>query len=270
MASLSRSARSMSCALAVVAGGATQCSNATLQAPPVSANAYEIVAEYPHDTRAYTQGLFWHQGYLYEGTGRYGTSWLRKVDPRTGEVLQEASLPPEYFGEGVALLGERIYQLTWLSKRGFVYDASSFERIGEFAYDTEGWGLTSDGTHLIMSDGSDSLFFLDPETSRVVRTVRVSEENEEISDLNELEYIDGLVYANVWHSDMVFKIDPASGAVVGRVDFSGLLAGERPRDAEAVLNGIAYDPDSGHLFVTGKLWPKIFEIRLVPGEEAAL
>ncbi len=234
--------------------------------PAVSANDYEIVAVYPHDTAAYTQGLLWHDGYLYEGTGRSGTSSLRKVNPQTGEVVQQVPLPSEYFGEGIALLGDRIFQLTWRSKRGFIYDAASFERVGEFRYDTEGWGLTSDGTHLIMSDGSANLFFLDSRSQEVVRTVRVHEDGDDIDDLNELEYIGNLVYANVWHSDIVFKIDPGSGAVVGHIDFSDLLAGERPRSSEAVLNGIAYNPDNGHLYVTGKLWPKLFEIRLTSGD----
>ncbi len=233
--------------------------------PAASATDYEIVAVYPHDAAAYTQGLLWHDGYLYEGTGRSGTSGLRKVDPQTGEVVQQVALPSEYFGEGIALLGNRIFQLTWLSKRGFVYDAASFERVGEFRYDTEGWGLTTDGTLLIMSDGSANLFFLDARSQEVVRTVRVHEDDNGIDDLNELEYIGGLVYANVWHSDIVFKIDPATGGVVARIDFSDLLAGERPRSSEAVLNGIAYNPDNGHLYVTGKLWPKMFEIRLTSG-----
>lgn len=236
--------------------------------PAASANGYEIVGVYPHDAAAYTQGLFWHDGYLYEGTGRSGTSWLRKVDPQTGEVVQQAPLPPEYFGEGIALLGDRIFQLTWLSKGGFIYDAASFERVGEFRYDTEGWGMTTDGTHLIMSNGSRDLFFLSPTTQQVARTLPVHEDGTDIDGLNELEYIGGLVYANVWHSDIVVKIDPVSGAVVGRIDFSELLAGERPRSSEAVLNGIAYNPDNGHLFLTGKLWPKLFEIRLTAGDRA--
>jgi glutamine cyclotransferase len=279
---------SLCCLLSVLAVASAQCSSTAPERElPVSpgetrgsadaaqttgstaTSGYEIVAIHPHDTNAYTQGLFWHDGYLYEGTGRYGTSWLRKVDPDSGEVLQQASLPAEYFGEGIALLGARIFQLTWLSKRGFVYDAASLERIGEFAYDTEGWGLTTDGEQLIISDGSENLFFFDPPTQEVTRTVRVHENGQPVRELNELEYVGGLVYANVWHSDFVLKIDPDSGAVVGRVDLSGLLAGERPRDAEAVLNGIAYNPDDGHLFVTGKLWPYVFEIRLTPSEHAS-
>ncbi len=255
-------------AASTTAGGPTGAAAADITVGASNApSGYEIVAIYPHDTSAYTQGLFWHDGNLYEGTGRYGTSWLRKVDAQTGEVLQQVSLPSEHFGEGIALLGGRIFQLTWLSQRGFIYDAASFERLGEFRYDTEGWGLTTDGTHLIMSDGSARLFFLDGNTRHLTRTVRVRDEGKDLDDLNELEYIDGLIYANVWHSDIVFKIDPVSGAVVGRVDFSDLLAGERPPSPEAVLNGIAYNPSSGHLYITGKQWPKLFEIRMIPAEE---
>ncbi len=223
---------------------------------------FEIVAEHPHDTAAYTQGLFWHAGYLYEGTGRYGTSWLRRVDVETGEVQQQTELPDQFFGEGIALLGDRIYQLTWLSKRGFIYDATSFEPLGEFSYETEGWGLTADGSRLIMSDGSASLFFLDPGTLAVTGTLPVHQDGTPIDDINELEYVGGLIFANVWYSDDVLQIDPDTGAVVGRLDFSELLAGERPRDPDAVLNGIAYNPNNGHLYVTGKLWPKLFEVRL--------
>jgi len=233
-------------------------------ASPGSVEGYEVVATYPHDTAAYTQGLFWRDGYLYEGTGRYGTSWLRKVDPTDGNVLQQASLPSSYFGEGIALLGSRIFQLTWLSNRGFIYDADRLEVVGEFAYETEGWGLTSDGVQLIMSDGSADLLFLDADDQQVIRTLRVRENGEDLRGLNELEYIGGLVYANVWHSDIVYQIDPVSGEVVGTIDFSDLLAGERPRDSEAVLIGIAYNPNNGHLFVTGKNWPKLFEVRLTP------
>lgn len=231
-----------------------------------AAPAYEIVAEYPHDPGAYTQGLFWHDGHLYEGTGRYGTSWLRRVDPGTGDVLQEVALAANLFGEGVALHGNRIFQLTWLSKRGFIYDAATFERVGEFRYETEGWGLTSDGDHLILSDGSDTLFFLDPADQHVVRTLAVRHDGAPLGDLNELEHIDGLIYANVWHSDFIYRIDPESGAVVDRIDLSDLAAGERPRDTEGVLNGIAHDPNTGHLFVTGKLWSKVFEVRLTIDE----
>lgn len=254
----------------VVAGAACNAAGAGTPAPaPVAAGdatgppGYEVVAAHPHDPLAYTQGLFWHDGYLYEGTGRYGTSWLRKVEPGSGEVLQEATLSEDLFGEGIALHGDRIFQLTWLSQRGFIYDATTFEQLGEFSYTTEGWGLTSDGSHLILSDGSSSLFFLDPDDQALVRTVRVLDGEDPVDDLNELEYIDGLIYANVWHSDFIYRINPETGTVVDRIDFSDLLADERPSSSEAVLNGIAFNPNSGHLFLTGKLWPKILEVRLV-------
>ncbi|MCH7824601.1 MAG: glutaminyl-peptide cyclotransferase [Acidobacteria bacterium] len=224
---------------------------------------YEIVGEYPHDYRAFTQGLFWHAGYLYEGTGQRGESQLRKVDIKTGEVTQQVSLDNTIFGEGIALLDGRIFQLSWLAKRGFIYDVDSFELLGEFHYDTQGWGLTTDGRHLIMSDGSEHLSFLDADTLQVVRTLRVYEDGRGVRNLNELEYIDGLLYANVWHSDDILRIDPDSGEVVDRIDFSGLMADRRPADSEAVLNGIAYNSNNGHLYVTGKRWPKLFEIRLV-------
>jgi glutamine cyclotransferase len=235
-------------------------------ATPAPVTGYEIVAEYPHDPAAYTQGLFWHDGYLYEGTGRNGSSWLRKIDPRTGEVLQQADLPDRYFGEGIARHGDSIYQLTWLAKRGFIYDADTFEPAGEFRYDTEGWGLTADDTHLILSDGSATLYFYDPDGFLLARTVRVTQDGDRVDDLNELEYIDGVVYANVWHSDFIYRIDPSTGNVIDRIDFSDLLAGGRPRDAEGVLNGIAFDPTTGNLFLTGKLWSKMFEIRLITAD----
>lgn len=225
--------------------------------------AYEIVGTYPHDDRAFTQGLFWHNGHLYEGTGQRGESELRKVDIETGLVVQRLPLDSRIFGEGIALLGGRIFQLSWLAKRGFIYDADSFEPLGEFHYDTEGWGLTTDGEHLIMSDGSENLFFLDANTQQVARTLRVYEDGRGVRNLNELEYIDGLLYANVWHSDDVLRIDPDSGKVVDRIDFSGLLGDQRPPDSEAVLNGIAYNPNNGHLYVTGKRWPQVFEVRLI-------
>ena len=177
-------------------------------------------------------------------------------------MLEWVALDDRIFGEGITLLGNRIFQLSWLAKRGFIYDADSLEPVGEFRYDTDGWGLTTDGEHLIMSDGSESLFFLDADTQQVVRTLRVHEDGRGVRDLNELEYIGGLVYANVWHSDDVLRIDPVSGEVVDRIDFSGLLAGRRPRDSEAVLNGIAYNPNNGHLYLTGKRWPRLFEVRL--------
>ena len=232
-------------------------------------SGYEILATYPHDPDAYTQGLFYDGGVLYEGTGRIGRSELRKVALETGEVLQRVPLPDDVFGEGIARFGGRIFQLTWRANIGFIYDAETLQLVDYFRYATEGWGLTADAEHLIMSDGSASLYFLDPTSLARVRTLGVHDAaGRPIDDLNELEYIDGFIYANVWHRDDVLKISPATGDVVDTIDFSGLLAGERPFDPEAVLNGIAWDPAGERLFVTGKLWPKLFVVRLTGGAGA--
>jgi len=236
--------------------------------PPAAAverESYEVVRVYPHDPRAWTQGLVYHDGHLYEGTGLYGASELRRVDLASGEVLQAIALPDELFGEGIALFGERIIQLTYKSGLGLVYARDSFALLGTFRYPGEGWGLTHDGRHLIMSDGSAYLRFLDPETFAEVRRVEVRLDGEPLARLNELEYIDGEVFANVWTTDQIVRIAPADGTVLGVIDLTGLLDPEvrRTTDAE-VLNGIAYDAEGERLFVTGKLWPKLFEIRRVP------
>jgi glutamine cyclotransferase len=224
---------------------------------------YEVVEAYHHDPQAFTQGLVWHEGRLYEGTGLYGSSSLRQVDLETGEVLQSVSLPPEYFGEGIAVLGSRVYQLTWREKTGFVYDLESFAPLGSFSYPTEGWGLTTDGQHLIMSDGSHILYFLDPEDFEVVHELEVRDGNDVIPRLNELEYIAGEIYANVWLTDSVVRIDPRDGQVTGWIDFTGLLSAELAQEGPVdVLNGIAYDGEAGRLFVTGKLWPRLYHVRL--------
>jgi glutamine cyclotransferase len=223
---------------------------------------YEIIARYRHDANAYTQGLYFEDGYLIEGTGQRGESNLRRVEIETGRVLNLVPLPPRYFGEGVAALGDRIYQLTWQSELGFIYDREKFELIGQFQYAGEGWGLTTNGTELILSDGSATLRFLDPETFSELRRVEVHGDSGPIDQLNELEYINGAVYANVWHSNHVLEISPETGAVLRDIDFSGLIGEVRPRDPEAVLNGIAYDQEQDRLFMTGKLWPTMFEIRL--------
>lgn len=223
---------------------------------------YEVVRVHPHDPRAFTQGLAFHDGFLYEGTGRRGESTLRKVRVETGEVVQSVDLPAALFGEGITLFGDRVYQLTWMSGVGFVYDRDSFRLLGQFPQFTEGWGLTDDGEQLILSDGSPRLYFLDPETLAPVRTIEVRDKGRAVEQINELEYIDGEVWANVWHSDHVLRISPQDGAVLGRVDFAGLLDAAERRDPEAVLNGIAHDAQTGRLFVTGKLWPKLFEVRV--------
>jgi len=224
---------------------------------------YEIVAAYPHDPNAFTQGLQIIDGELFEGTGLYGKSSLRRVELETGEVLQQIDLAADLFGEGIAVVGERIYQLTWQEQRGFIYDRETFERTDEFRYETEGWGLTFDGEHLVMSDGTNRLFWRDPVTLAVERQVDVVQSDVPVSLLNELEYVDGEIYANVWQSDWIVRIDPETGQVVGWVDLTGLLDGIDLAQPVDVLNGIAYDAENERLFVTGKLWPRLFEIRLV-------
>lgn len=225
---------------------------------------YRVVQAFPHDRDAFTQGLAIDEGTLYEGTGMYGASELRRVDLATGEVQQRARLDPSYWGEGITVFGDRIIQLTWQSQVGLVYDRATFELLGSFSYPTEGWGLTDDGERLIMSDGTDTLRFLDPETFAEIGRVQVSDASGPVSRLNELEYIDGEVYANVWQSDRIARIDPATGRVTGWIDLSGLLTEEDRTQRVDVLNGIAHDAETGQLYVTGKWWPKLFEIELVP------
>ncbi|HUF72738.1 MAG TPA: glutaminyl-peptide cyclotransferase [Gammaproteobacteria bacterium] len=218
-----------------------------------------IVARYPHDPNAFTQGLIFLDGYLYESTGRRGESSLRRVDPGTGRIEQFLALEPQYFGEGLAEFDGRLIQLTWESGVGFVYDLTDFSLEERFRYTGQGWGLTQDGERLIMSDGTATLRFLDPDDFSVIGTLPVSEDGLPVLDLNELEYIDGEIWANVWMEDYVVRIDPDTGAVIGRIDLSGLYPAQaRPRDA--VVNGIAYDEETDRIFVTGKLWPAIFEV----------
>ena len=228
--------------------------------------SYEVVASYPHDTGAFTQGLIVVGENFYEGTGWRGQSTLREVDIESGAVLRGVRLPDQYFGEGITLFEGKVYQLTWQSQIGFIFDAESFELLDTFAYSGEGWGLTHDGNQLIMSDGSDFLTFLDPATLEPVGRVAVVEQGVPVSQLNELEYIDGLVYANIWRTDRIVMIDPQSGEVVGSIDLQGIIdpaAHEAPFD---VLNGIAYDERTDRLFVTGKYWPTVFQIRLIAHE----
>lgn len=226
--------------------------------------AFRVVASYPHDRNAFTQGLAYENGFLYEGTGLYGASTLRKVELTTGKVLQSIALPERYFGEGIVIWEDTIIQLTWQSRVGFVYNKESFEKLREFQYPTEGWGITHDGTHLIMSDGTASLYFLDPETFVEVKTIaEVRDENGPVTRLNELEFVNGFIYANVWRTDRLVRIDPESGRVVGDVDLTGLLPLADRIPPVDVLNGIAYDPEGNRFFVTGKNWPKLFHIELV-------
>jgi glutamine cyclotransferase len=231
---------------------------------------YNIIHTYPHDREAYTQGLIFVDGIFYESTGLRGASTLRKVAVETGEVLQIYALPDQYFGEGLTLFGDRLIQLTWQSQIGFVYDRDSFALLDTFSYPTQGWGLTHDTQHLIMSDGSATLHFLDPQTFAERRQVQVYDENGPVARLNELEYIDGQVYANVYQTDRVARIDPQSGRISAWIDLAGLLQPEDLNPPVDVLNGIAYDPGGDRLFVTGKLWPKLFEIELVPQAKSYL
>jgi len=228
---------------------------------PAAVLEYEVVGEYPHDSLAFSQGLCFSEGQLYESTGRKGESTVRAVNPLTGKSTKEVELPDRYFGEGLTALGGKLYQLTWDSGVGFLYDAATLEKLGTFAYQGEGWGLTSDGERLIVSDGTPMIRFYQPEGFVLKRSLQIRDERGPVTQLNELEWIDGFLYANLWHTDFIVKIDPANGHVVGRLHLGRLLQ-PRPLDKEAVLNGIAHDPASGLIYVTGKLWPRLYAIRL--------
>jgi glutamine cyclotransferase len=229
------------------------------------ADTYQIVHTYPHDPKGFTQGLIYVDGHLYESTGREGQSSIRMVELTTGRVLQKYDLPDEYFGEGLTDWGSDVLQLTWKAHKGFIYDRFSFSPRGTFAYEGEGWGLTHDGTQLILSDGTAYLKFLDPKTSRVKRRLKVVDEaGVPVENLNELEFVKGEIWANIWRSNDIVRVSPKTGKVLGRIDLSGIISSRELGDAEAVLNGIAYDSAVDRLFVTGKLWPKLFEIRIVP------
>jgi glutaminyl-peptide cyclotransferase len=228
------------------------------------ADSYRIVHTYPHDPQAYTQGLVYLDGHLYESTGLNGRSSLRMVDLETGRVLQSAPVPSQYFAEGLTSWGSTLVQLTWQSHVAFVYDRFSFRLLRTLHYNCDGWGLTQDGRNLILSDGTDEIRFFDPQTFREVRHITVTDHGSPVTDLNELEYIHGQIYANVWHSDRIARISPATGQVLGWIDLTGLLPENQRSDPEAVLNGIAYDAAHDRLFVTGKLWPSLFEIKVVP------
>lgn len=226
---------------------------------------YQVVKTFPHDPMAFTQGLVFHDGYFLEGTGLEGRSSLRKVEISTGKVLQKIDIDSKYFGEGITLFKDKIYQITWQTNQAFEYDLETFKRLKSFTYSTEGWGITHDGTKLIMSDGTATLYFRDPETFKEIGKVTVKDDNGEISLLNELEYIKGEIYANIWGTNTIARIDPKTGKVVGWIDLTGLLKPEdmKPGHQVDVLNGIAYDEKADRLFVTGKLWPKLYEIKLV-------
>lgn len=238
----------------------------TTEPTPPERLQVRVVRRYPHATDAFTQGLLWHDGHLYESTGRRGHSALRRVDLETGRVLEERSLEPRLFGEGLARVGDRLFQLTWTSGEAHVWTVAGFQHLARFEYRGEGWGLCYDGEHLIMSDGSDRLVFRDPETFTARRAVRVREAGRPVGDLNELECVDGAVWANIWQTDRIVRVDPRDGRVTATVDASGLLTAEE-RWGVDVLNGIAWIPERRRFVITGKLWPHLFEVEFVSADD---
>ena len=226
-------------------------------------DSYRVVKAYPHDSQAFTQGLIYLDGHLYESTGLNGRSTLREVDLESGRVLKEISLPQQYFAEGLTNWGSTLIQLTWKKNVAFVYDRATFRLLKTFHYPWEGWGLTQDGKHLIMSDGSETIHFLDPDTFKQERKIRVTDRGKPVQNLNELEYIHGEIYANVWMSNRIARISPSTGKLLGWIDLSGILPSVEVTGEGAVLNGIAYDAAHNRLFVTGKDWPRLFEIQVV-------
>lgn len=254
------------CALAV----AVACGLAAAISPGIAAQgstpiaSYRVINVYPHDSNAYTQGLIYRDGFLYESTGLRGSSTLRKVTLETGEVVQQRRIDQAHFAEGLSDWKGQLVQLTWQSNVAFVYDLVSFAPRRTFSYTGEGWGLTRDDSRFILSDGTSQLRFLDPETFRELGHVTVTDGTTRIGDLNELEYVRGEVYANVWHTDRIARISPQTGRVIGWIDLRGLMSSGYQLEPEAVLNGIAHDAARNRLFVTGKLWPRLFEIEVIP------
>ena len=226
--------------------------------------SYKVINTYPHDPLAFTQGLVYRDGVLYESTGLRGRSSVRRVELESGRVIEKRSLLPMFFAEGLAVLDEHIYQLTWTSGVGFVYDRESMELVREFRYGIQGWGMTHDGESLIVSDGSEHLYFWNPETLQETARLTVRDHGRRVENLNELEYIDGEIYANVWMEDRIARISPETGNVLSWIDLTGILPTAERNPGTDVLNGIAYDETNARLFVTGKLWPKLFEIEVVP------
>jgi glutamine cyclotransferase len=222
----------------------------------------DVVQSWPHDPGAFTQGLQWYQDRLFESTGQEGQSGIREVELRTGRVIRKRDVPAPYFGEGIVILGDNLYEITWKHGVAFVYDWKTFEPKGQFKYDGEGWGLTTDGTSLIMSNGSSAIVYRDPKTFAVTKTIVVTDQGQPVANLNELEWVKGEIWANVWQSEQIARIAPATGKVTGWLNLTGLLPAADRRGSEDVLNGIAYDAAADRIFVTGKLWSKLFEIKL--------
>ncbi len=227
-----------------------------------AAYTFTVVRVFPHDTSAYTQGLAYRDGFLYEGTGRNGQSSLRKVRLETGEVIQRVNLASEFFGEGITIVKDEVFQLTWKSGVGFVYDVNDFHLLRKCSYAGEGWGLATNGRELFLSDGTSEIRVLDPETFREKSRLKVHDGSKAVDQLNELEFVEGQIFANVWHTNRIARISPQTGEIVGWIDLTGLLSSVYRLEPEAVLNGVAYDPVGKRLFVTGKLWPSVFEIRI--------
>jgi glutamine cyclotransferase len=248
--------------LAALALAACACAPST-EAGAIPEYGYQIVHVYPHDPTAFTEGLFYLNGFLYEGTGLDGESDIRKVKLETGEVVQKHAIPPEYFGEGIIAWKDKLIEMTYRAQKGWIYDLNTFEQKGEFHYPGEGWALTTDGKRIIMDDGTPQLRFWDPETLAETGRMTVTADGQPVSNLNELEWVKGEIYANIWQTDKIARIDPKTGKVVGWIDLTGILPPQDRNENTDVLNGIAYDAKGDRLFVTGKKWPKLFEIKLV-------
>lgn len=248
----------------------TQTNIPTIPAP--ASITFNLVKDYPHDTSSFTQGLIFYKGVLYESTGNPNNalnngSWAGPVDLFTGKQTKKVTLPADVFGEGITILNDKVYQITWENRKGFVYDLATFKKIKEFNYNHEGWGITNNGKELIVSDGSSNLYFWDAETLKEIRRISIQDENGLRNNINELEFINGFVYANVWQSNEILKIDPATGNVIGKLDLTSLkqsypeLSGGS--NSDKVLNGIAWDSSGQRLFITGKNWSKLFELKLL-------
>lgn len=264
----------ISCGNEPVPNKNTAVNNSSKSVSTVPTFTYEIVNTFPHDPKAFTQGLIFHNGFLYESTGQYEESTLRKVDIATGKIVQQTPLGDDFFGEGAAILDDKLYQVTWREGTAFVYNLADLKPIKELRYTGEGWGLTTDGTNLIMSDGTHVIRLVDPDTFKTVRTIVVNrEDGRPLMQINELEYVKGEIWANIWHSENpqtlgrpnhIARIDPASGKLLGFIDLSGISPEDQRRDSENTLNGIAYDPAADRIFVTGKNWAKLYEIKVKP------